>query len=319
MQIANPIYDVVFKYLMSDSKIAKLLIGSIIEEEIIELSFSPQEYSTTIESHSLTVYRLDFAATIKTNDGNKQVLIEIQKAKFATDIMRFRKYLGDNYANRENANFPIISIYFLGYSLGIDSPLIKVKRHYYDVIEHNKEIKEKIQFIESLSHDSYIVQIPHLSLRYKTDLEHLLSIFDQHAITSDQHILNVKEQAFPQKYQHIIRKLQQAIAEPQLRKTMDIEDEILEELQDKERLIAKQEKLINEKDNALVEKDNALVEKDNALVEKDNALAEKDKHLVINAYQSGLDLSTIGKITQLDSHKIQEIIDTMKMNGQYDT
>jgi hypothetical protein len=31
---------------MSDSKIAKLLIGSIIEEEIIELSFSPQEYST---------------------------------------------------------------------------------------------------------------------------------------------------------------------------------------------------------------------------------------------------------------------------------
>ena len=196
---------------------------------------------------------------------------------------------------------------------------------------------QKIQFIESLSHDSYIVQIPHLSLRYKTDLEHLLSIFDQHAISGDQHILNVKEQVFPKKYQHIIRKLQQAIAEPQLRKTMDIEDEILEELQDKERLISKQEKLINEKNNALAEKDNALAEKerekklaiaekDNALAEKDNALAEKDnalagknKSLVINAYQSGLDINTIEKITQLDSHKIQEIINTMKNNAQHDT
>jgi hypothetical protein len=30
MQIANPIYDVVFNYLMEDAKIAKLLISSII-------------------------------------------------------------------------------------------------------------------------------------------------------------------------------------------------------------------------------------------------------------------------------------------------
>ena len=30
MLIANPIYDVVFKYLMEDSKIAKLVISSII-------------------------------------------------------------------------------------------------------------------------------------------------------------------------------------------------------------------------------------------------------------------------------------------------
>jgi hypothetical protein len=28
MQIANPIYDVVFKYLMEDAKVAKLLIWS---------------------------------------------------------------------------------------------------------------------------------------------------------------------------------------------------------------------------------------------------------------------------------------------------
>ena len=336
MHIANPIYDVVFKYLMSDSKIARLLIGSIIAEDIIELSFNPQERSTTIDSHSLTVYRLDFCATIKTEDGTKQVLIEIQKAKFATDIMRFRKYLGDNYAHKENNAVPIISIYFLGYSLGINAPLIQVKRHYYDVIGEYKEIHQKSVFIESLTHDSYVIQIPHLSLRYQSDLEILLSVFDQHAITSDHHILNVKEAAFPEKYQHIIRRLQQAVAEPEVRQTMDLEDEILEELQDKERLIARlaaeketavieKDIALIEKDNALIEKDDALIEKDNALIEKDNALiekekainaliekddalVEKDKTMVINAYQSGLDTKTIQKITQLDRQSIEKII-----------
>ena len=73
MQIANPIYDVVFKYLMEDAKVAKLLISSIIGEEIVELEFRPQEYTSDIDKSriegnvgTLTVYRLDFNARIKT-------------------------------------------------------------------------------------------------------------------------------------------------------------------------------------------------------------------------------------------------------------
>ena len=73
MQIANPIYDVVFKYLMEDAKIARLLISSIIGEEIEELDFCSQEFTSDINknriegnSGTLTVYRLDFNAKIKT-------------------------------------------------------------------------------------------------------------------------------------------------------------------------------------------------------------------------------------------------------------
>ena len=105
MQIANPIYDVVFKYLLEDAKVAKLLISSIIGEEIEELEFRPQEYTSDIDKSriegnvgTLTVYRLDFNARIKNAEGSKQVLIELQKAKFATDIMRFRNYLAGQYA-----------------------------------------------------------------------------------------------------------------------------------------------------------------------------------------------------------------------------
>ena len=49
MQIANPIYDVVFKHLMEDAKIAKLLISSIIGEEIETLEFRPQEFTADID------------------------------------------------------------------------------------------------------------------------------------------------------------------------------------------------------------------------------------------------------------------------------
>ena len=232
MQIANPIYDVVFKYLMNDSKIAKLLLSSIIGEEIIALDLTPQENVVDLEQRSLTVFRIDFSATIKTGEGQKKVLLEIQKAKYATDIMRFRKYLGYHYQNKDNCYevkeaeaaykkaLPILSVYFLGYKLDhIRIPIIKVKRTYCDAIT-GEIIKEKEEFIESLTHDSFVIQIPYLKGRVQSDLEKLLTIFDQSQATSDTHILNINEKVYPEKYRPIIRRLQQAIAEPKVRKTM---------------------------------------------------------------------------------------------------
>ena len=174
MHIANPIYDVVFKYLMEDAKIAKLMISTIIGEEILELDFCSQEFvgefeakqqssksgtKTKVKSKKrrgtdklkarlgLTVYRLDFTAKIKTKEGYKRVIFELQKAKFPTDIMRFRKYLGDQLSNKENTErvlvngksrkfgLPIISIYFLGHPLDhTKSSAIKVSRQYIDLI-----------------------------------------------------------------------------------------------------------------------------------------------------------------------------------------
>ncbi len=56
----------------------------------------------------------------------KKILIELQKAKELFDIMRFRKYLGDNYGKADTFTdkygenqteaLPIISIYFCYYS-----------------------------------------------------------------------------------------------------------------------------------------------------------------------------------------------------------
>ncbi|HMY65928.1 MAG TPA: hypothetical protein PL163_04710, partial [Leptospiraceae bacterium] len=103
--IANPIYDTVFKFLMEDLDIAREFIGEIIHEEILSIQVRPQESTASVERTErktkpeenisfFTVYRLDFLAEIRTKEGPKKVLIELQKAKLSSDIMRFRRYLG---------------------------------------------------------------------------------------------------------------------------------------------------------------------------------------------------------------------------------
>ncbi|MCI5138580.1 MAG: hypothetical protein D3922_09240, partial [Candidatus Electrothrix sp. AR1] len=238
----------VFKYLMEDRESAVLLLSEIIGEDIAELAFHPQESTAELAGRNrcITVYRLDFAAKIRLKEGGyRKVIIEIQKAKFSTDIMRFRRYLGEQYRNRENVYhddngnkkaLPIISVYFLGHRLsGTDRAVIKVQRAYYDGITEEK-LSCREEFIESLTHDSFVVQIPSLKQPYRSRLEKLLSIFDQHRKVSD-HILESEEEGYPEEYRRLIRRLIRAAAEKQVMDTMDAEDDILEELENMERTI----------------------------------------------------------------------------------
>ena len=285
MRIANPIYDVVFKYLLSDNKIAKLLIAAIIGEDIIELDLKSTEHQSDIASRNLLVYRLDFAAKIRNADGTeKLILIEIQKAKLASDIMRFRRYLGSQYASDNNViaesvdkynALPIITIYFLGHKLEHTKvPIIKVQREYKDIAS-GEVIKEKETFIECLTHDSFIIQIPFLSKNRKTELEALLSIFDQSMTESSRHFLELNENDYPEKYHEVIRRLVKAAAEPAVREVMTVEDEILNDFNALERTIQKKDEAIAEKDEAIAEKDEQLIEKDEAIEHAITLLADK--------------------------------------------
>jgi len=290
-EIANPIYDVVFKFLMEDSEIAKLILSTIIDEEIETLEFSPQENTIIVENRSLTVYRLDFSAKIRLSDKSyKQVIIEIQKAKYSTDIMRFRRYLGDQYKKTKNVYYskeigkkkdikraiPILTVYFLGHKLdNFNIPVIKVKRQYTDGIT-GEILNGKEPFIESLTHNSYVIVIPELSSDNQTELEKMLAIFDQSLIIEDDHILLINELDYPEKFKPIIRRLNMATASNEIRQQMEAEDEIIEELQGLERIIEEQNEFLAEKDSTIAEKDNALAKKDNTIAEKDNAIAEKD-------------------------------------------
>ena len=250
MQIANPIYDVVFKYLMKDTKISKLLISAIIGEEIESLDFRPQEFTTDVEGRIglLTVCRLNFIATINSSAGRKQVLIELQKAKYATDITRFKEYLDREYSDKNNTQLatinnhelkiriPIIGIYFLEHKLdSTDASIIGVNRSHKDLVTGDL-LTVKESFIESLTHDSYVIQIPQLAQKRRNELEILLSIFDQSIfVDMGQHFLNIKEEDYPDNYRPIIHRLQAAILELEIRKQIEIEDGILDDFENMQR------------------------------------------------------------------------------------
>jgi len=281
VEIANPIYDVVFKYMMEDNAVAKLLVSSIIGEEIISLEPKPQEHTTEIdnpddEKTSLTVYRLDFSAKIKTPEGHKLIIIEMQKASVPADIKRFRMYLGKQYADAGNSveiedgirePLRIYTIYFLGKDLSIcDTPVLSVFPEIRDVATQ-QVIEGNSRFIELLNHKCWIVQINCLKKRRRNDLEMLLSVFDQENRSKDHHIMNVNEDDFPEKYRPLIRRLKMAASSPEIKKQMQDEDEVWEYLRDIERIgrnkgrkdgIKEMEGIVAQKDKELEEKDKVI-------------------------------------------------------------
>ena len=102
IQIANPIYDSVFKYLMEDERIAKTLLSALLKKEVVAVEMRRNEYTNGVRDN-ISMFRIDFGAHVKEPDGTiRLVLIELQKTWLETETLRFRQYLGAQYSNPEN-------------------------------------------------------------------------------------------------------------------------------------------------------------------------------------------------------------------------
>jgi hypothetical protein len=300
MIIANPISDTVFKWLMDDVRIARFFIETLLEETITEVALKPQELPKEGQLNpgslaaSFAMIRLDFIATIKTGTGEyKKVLIEIQKARNPTDIMRFRNYLGKHYMREDDIYIngdkkmmalPIITIYLLGFKLPeIPTPAVKVSRQYVDQISH-EVITGKNDFIEKLTHDSYVVQIPRIEGKLHSRLEQTLSFFEQKYYLDETHM--IKEYPYPIEDEHIkmiADALHYAGTDPDSRKIIDIEIEAYrvynvthKELQE---ALTETKKAMEKTDKELQETNKELEEKSKELEEKNKKLEEMAKEI----------------------------------------
>lgn len=283
MIIANPIYDTVFKRMMENERVAKFFIGTLLEQQIETVEVKPQEFTYTDELAGLAVFRLDFIATIKTQTGEfKKILIEIQKAKNQIDLMRFRNYLGEQYKKEDQINnqkivLPIITIYILGFTLPeIDSACLKVERNYKDLVTKNI-IAKKSDFVEKLTHDSYIVQVDRITDRYQTSLDKLLSVFEQNNFTDDKKI--TKQFSHPTDTEDVkilTDILHHSGTNPEERKRIETEQEAWRTVnamfEDKEKELLKE---LGDTKKALDEKDKALDEMAKQLEELKRRLGEK--------------------------------------------
>ena len=316
--VANPIYDIVFKYLMEDERIARTILSALLQKDIIKVEIRPHEYSNS-QRDTLSVFRIDFGATVREADGSEHlILIELQKTWLPTETLRFRQYLGVQYENPNNMlgdktdqhALPMVAVYLLGHKVGdIEEPVLYVRHQSYDYA--GKVVTKGLpnEFVDSLTHDSIIVQIPRLHGQINNRLDKVLSIFDQtRKDSNNQQILNIDDSLYPEddlEMQRILHRLLMAATDADMRMDMNVEDEYFSIIEMRDTEIMQKTRELAEKNaeikqaNAKVEQANAEVEQANAKVEQANA--EKDRMLkktvkaLLNAGVSPEDISkTLG-------------------------
>jgi len=314
--IANPIYDVVFKYLLEDADIARDLLTTILGEEVVHLEFKPQEMSTE-SSQSIKILRLDFKAIIKKKDGTLfKVLIELQKSKQVFDVMRFRRYLGDNYRKEDQIMdkdglavlrpLPIITIYFLGFLLNnVPSGFIKVKREYIDAVTEEM-FGVKDDFVELLTHDSYMIQVGRLPKESRGKLDRVMQIFSpMYQNKADKHQVDFQGDIHDPLVLRMVERLGRAIASDEYRDKMDVEDEI-------DRIF---ERALGEKDIVIAQKDK-LLDKTAKRYEKSKKQVESAKKQVESAKKQIKNANKRTEVEMLKRQNMQNEIDALKKQLQ---
>ena len=295
MQIANPLYDTVFKYLLDDEAVAKLFLSELLGREIVELTYDVKELlaakrgngdgSETEHTHSpfFSILHLDFGAKVRYElRGNEkstetlpefeQILIEVQKTNHFSDSLRFRRYLGLQYSSKHNATrgadgkttpIPIYPIYFLGEGLTDikGHGIIHIRRQLRDG-ETLTIIPERSEFIDAISHDGMVICMNELksaqeltdaashtnTTRLREGILELLSIFKLAAAFKYEHFLTIDETSYAERYHPIIRRLQKAAETATVQKSMDDEDDYLDQFVSIEKqLVLSQEEVATER------------------------------------------------------------------------
>ena len=328
--VANPLYDAVFKYMMEDERIAKTLLSALLQKTVIAVEMRRHEYPN-IARDAISMFRVDFAATVLEDDGSKNlILIELQKTWLETETLRFRQYLAVQYNNKENMRketkgkyaLPTVAVYLLGHNVGqFTEPVIYARHKIYDYEGNEVHQEEPDPFVESLQHDSIIVQIPRLRGRVNNRLEKILSVFDQSQIyPDDQRMLELDENKYGDDAEmtHILHRLQSAAANPDIRNRMNAEDEFFQALEDRDTAIMQmdatimtQKKELEKQKAAIKEKDAAIEEQKASLEEQKASLEEQKASLraaVLALSKSGMTAEMIAKTLHIGEEKIQEIL-----------
>ncbi len=308
--IANPIYDTVFKFLMEDDRVARVLLSALLKKNVVKTERRRHEYANT-NRDEISYFRIDFAATVEDEDGVQTLmLIELQKTWLPSETYRFRQYLGQQYANKENikkdengnnVGIPMVAVYLLGHCVGnIEAPILYVNHRYEDY--DGNEVKKGLPdpFVDSLKHESVIVQIPLLHGHVSNRLEQILSIFDQSNVSEgDRQTIQIDDSEYfgNSEMQYVIKKLMMASASADLRRQMDVEEEFFSEIDSRDAKLKALGKKVDEQEQALEQKDRKLDEQSQMI-----------RSMAQSMLQTGLSVEEIAKITNVSVERLREVM-----------
>ena len=151
-------------------------------------------------------------------------------------------------------------------------------------------------FVESLTHNSIIIQLPLLHGQVNNRLEKVLSVFDQsRKDANSRQIMQIDESLYADDADmlYILHRLTSAAADAKLRQDMNVEDEYFSAIEKRDTEImlrdkrieaqtielARQECLLEAQHNQLTEQQNQLTEQQSQLTEQQNQLTEQQNQL----------------------------------------
>ena len=329
--VANPIYDCVFKFLMEDERIAKTVLSALLKKEVVSVEMRRHEHPN-VTRDKISMFRIDFAAQVKEDDGTvRLILIELQKTWVDTETLRFRRYLAAQYNAEENMvkegelkgyAVPMIAVYLLGHRVGdIDKAVVYVTHNAFDYDGKVVEGGMQDPFINSLIHDSIIVQIPLLHGKINNRLDRVLSVFDQsQRDAKNQQIvcLDEKEYAGDSDMMYILHRLGLAAMDADVRQEMNDEDEFYSVLEARDTQVMKLNEQLTEKRRQLNEKNAQLNEQRVQLSEKTVRLAEAEaqlkeqkkqvKAMVKAMISNGMTIQAVAKMMNKSEEEINNLL-----------
>jgi hypothetical protein len=301
MIIANPLFDTVFKGFISDKDIAKELISTLICKEVIDITTEITEYikPPSDDQKVPSSIRLDYKVTTLDEQGTRQqFLIEIQKTSGSDNIMRFREYVAiGGYKPKANNEIPLplITVYILGFKLeNIPTPCLKVERQYVDMLD-SRILKTREDFVELLTHDAFIIQAPRIitSDFPKTNLERLLSLFEQKNFVDDNKTMNYKYTPTDPIHKKMVEVLHYYGTDPEERKKIENEAYWMRFEESNTGALMKALKKIERKDKEIESKVKEIESKVKEIESKDKKLME----IAQKMKEMGLSLEEISKLT----------------------
>ncbi len=313
IHVANPIYDSVFKYIMEDERIAKTILSALLKKEVVHVTVRPHEYCNTTRD-TLSMFRIDFAATVREKEGNeikdRIVLIELQKTWLNTETLRFRQYLGAQYNNKNNIReadekgfaYPMVAVYLLGHKVGnIKEPIVYVN---HDVFDYNGNVVAEGNaepFVESLTHNSIIVQIPRLQGNVNNRLEKVLSVFDQTNIEGDtQQVLKIDEDKYADDndMMYVLHKLTAAAANSEMRQDMNVEDEFYKAIEDRDTAIMQRDKILKEQSEQISQQSEQISQQSEQLKNMAKALSASGQSNEQISQMTGMSVAEIAHLLE---------------------
>ena len=224
----------------------------------------------------------------------------------------------------ENKGFaiPMVAVYLLGHRVGdINEAVVYVGRKTVDydgrIVEHG----DSDPFINSLTHDSIIVQIPLLHGKINNKLDKVLSVFDQTKRDErNQQILCLEANKYEDdsEMMYLLHRLSLATMSAEVRQEMNDEDEYYSAIEARDtqvmrlnETVSKQYAKINEQ-TAQLNKQTAQLNKQTAQLNKQTAqLSEQTaqiKSLVQAMLQNGMSIDVISQTINKSPEEVNAIL-----------